>query len=568
MINPIKHTLLSFLIISISLSSVAQGTSKKEVPKNWYQLDKSHDNYYGISLYKAYEFVKSKKSKQVIVAVLDNGIDTLHEDLKSIIWHNPKEIPGNGIDDDHNGYVDDIYGWNFLGGKDGRNVEQDSDEGARVYHKLKAKYGAKAPDPSSAKTPEEKAEIEMYLKAKQKIENGFDPAEIMFIQRILPALKKGDSIISKDLGKTSYTCEDLKNYFPVNVFALNTKSIHLSTCKLNNNENITNKEVIENYEKEIKKAEAADHPPKDYRGEIVKDDESNINDRYYGNNDVMAGAPFHGSHTSGIIAAKRNNGIGMDGVADNVKIMAVRVVPDGDEHDKDIALGIRYAVDNGAQIISMSFGKDFSPQKKWVDDAVRYAESKGVLLVHASGNDHKNIDTADNFPNPVYLDTKNKAGNVITVSASGDPQILQVNSDGEEIKDYVAVFSNYGKKEVDVFAPGVDIYSTIPGNAYTRYSGTSMACPVVAGIAAFLLEYYPDLSARQLKYVIEKSAIPLNEKVRLPGTDKNVSLSDISKSGGLVNAYEAAKLAATIKGERNNKQPVIIKSKIVNKKKG
>ena len=565
MINLFKQTLLSFLIISISLSSFAQGTAKKEVLKSWYLLDKVQNNYYGISLDKAYQFVKDKKSKQVVVAVLDNGIDTLHEDLKNVLWHNPKEIPGNGIDDDHNGYIDDVYGWNFIGGKDGKNVEKDTDEGERVYHRLKAKYGANPPDPSSAKTPEEKAEIEMYIKVKEKIETAVDLADILFIQRILPVLKKGDSIISKELKKVTYTCDDLKNYFPLNVYASNAKSIHLSTCKLNNKDNITNKEVIEIYEKEIRKAEAVDHAPKDLRGEIVKDDESNINDRYYGNNDVKTSAPFHGTHTSGIIAASRNNGKGMNGIADNVKIMMVRMLADADEHDKDVALAIRYAVDNGAQIISMSFGKYFSPQKKWVDDAIKYAESKGVLMVHAAGNDHINNDTATSYPTPVYLDG-GKSATFISVGASSDPKLVQT-SNGEQVKDYVAAFSNYGKKEVDVFAPGVEIYSTVPGNSYDAYDGTSMAAPVVAGIAAFLLEYYPELSAKQLKYIIEKSVVPVKEKVLLPGTDEKVNMSDISKSAGIVNAYEAVKLAATIKGERN-KLPVIIKPKIVNTKKG
>jgi subtilisin family serine protease len=375
-------------------------------------------------------------------------------------------------------------------------------------------------------------------------------------------LKKGDSIISKELNKTEYTCADLQNYFPLNVYALNTKSIHLNTCKLNGSDDITNKDLLEIYEREIKKADAVDHAPKDLRGEIVKDDESNINDRYYGNPDVMTTAPFHGTHTSGIIAASRNNGKGMDGIADNVKIMMVRMLADADEHDKDVALAIRYAVDNGAQIISMSFGKDFSPQKKWVDDAVKYAESKGVLLVHAAGNDHANVDSTPNFPSPEYIGG-GRSASYITVGASSDPQLVQMR-EGTEVKDYLGVFSNYGKKEVDVFAPGVEIYSSVPGNSYKSYDGTSMAAPVVAGIAAFLLEYYPDLSAKQLKYVIENSTVPVKEKVLLPGTDKKVNLSDISRTGGLVNAYEAVKLASTIKGERN-KQPVIIKSKVVNK---
>ena len=224
----------------------------------------------------------------------------------------------------------------------------------------------------------------------------------------------------------------------------------------------------------------------------------------------------------------------MDGIADNVSIMMLRAVPDGDEHDKDIAYAIRYAVDNGAKIISMSFGKDFSPEKRWVDEAFKYADKKGVLLVHAAGNDAKNIDSADNFPNPVYEDGSGRAGNVITVGASGD----------KKNGGLTATFSNYGKSEVDVFSPGVNIYSTIPGgNTYGNSSGTSMACPVVAGIAALVWEYYPAFTAKQIKEIIEQSAVKGSEDVKKPGTDEMVKLSDISKTGSFVNAYAAVKLA-------------------------
>ena len=557
MIRSIKKAII-FAFIAIPFASFAQGTSQKEAPKNWHQLDKAETGYYGISLDKAYQFLKGKKSKTVIVAVIDSGVDTTHEDLKGILWRNPGEIPGNGIDDDHNGYVDDVYGWNFIGGKDGRNVKEDSYEGARVYHRLKAKYGSTVPDPSKAKTPAEKAEIEMYLKAKQKIEGSVDPAELLFLKRILPNVKMGDSIIARDLKKPEFSCADIQNYSSPDVNAMNVKALYLAQCKANETNDITNKQIIDELEGEIRKGDAVENAPKDYRGEIVKDNEADINDKYYGNNDVMAGTPMHGTHCVGIIGASRDNGTGVDGIADNVRIMMVRAVPDGDEHDKDIALAIRYAVDNGAQIISMSFGKDFSPQKSWVDDAVKYAESKGVLLVHAAGNDAKDIDTTDNFPNPVFLDGSGRSNTFVTVGASGDP------SNG----GITANFSNYGKKEVDLFSPGVKIYSTLPNkNNYGALSGTSMACPVVAGVAALVLEYYPDLTAKQLKYVIEKSATPITEKVKLPGSQDDVNLSDISKSGGIVNAYDAVKLAATLKGERT-KEPIIIKSKIKNKTKG
>lgn len=531
-----------FTVAAFSASSIFAQTSKSILPKNWHQQDKEKTEIYGISLDKAYEFVKTNKvpSKQVVVAVIDSGIDTLHEDLKPILWTNSKEIPGNGIDDDKNGYIDDVHGWNFLGGKDGRNVSKDSYEAARVFNKLKEKYYNGIPE-STNLSAAEKQEIEMYENAKQKLIGDINPAELAFMKKLLPDFLTGDSVIAKDLAKKEYNCTDLEKYTTTNPDALKTKGFLIQLCKGNGSDEITNKQIIDEIDGQVRKADAVNKAPQEYRKEIVQDDESDINDRYYGNNDIMASTPFHGTHCAGIIAAVRDNGKGIQGIADNVRIMTLRAVPDGDEHDKDIALAIRYAVDNGAQIISMSFGKDFSPEKEWVDDAVKYAAQKGVLLVHAAGNDSKNIDSTDNFPNRLYKDGLSKASNWITVGASGDPKNGGIT----------ARFSNYGKSEVDVFAPGVQIYSTIPGgNNYGNASGTSMACPVVAGTAAFILEHYPTLTAEQLKYVIEKSATPPGVEVNVPGTDERTELSELSRTGGLLNAYAAIKLAATLKGER------------------
>ena len=550
-----------FLIGALLLSSTTFAQKKTEdTPKNWYQLDQATTGYYGISLDKAYTFVKSKKlkSKQVVVAVIDSGIDTLHEDLKPILWTNSKEIPGNGIDDDHNGYIDDVHGWNFLGGADGRNVKEDSYEAARVYSLYKAKYGDNIPSDSTL-TPAQRTEISMYKKATEKMVGEVNPDEIAFLKQLLPGFLKGDSVIVKELGKQEYNCTDLEKYTTTDADAKRTKMFLMQLCKANNSNELSNKQIMDELQGQLRKADAANNPPKEYRKEIVKDDETNINDRFYGNKDIMTATPFHGTHCSGIIAAVRDNNKGINGIADNVRIMMVRAVPDGDEHDKDIANAIRYAVDNGAQIISMSFGKGLSPEKNWVDDAVKYAESKNVLLVHAAGNDAKNVDSTDNFPNPTYLDNGQNATNWITVGASGDPKNGGIT----------ASFSNYGKKGVDVFAPGVQIYSTIPGGTtYGNASGTSMACPVVAGVAALLLEYYPTLSAKQLKEVIEKSAVIVDTEVNIPGTMKKGKLSELSVSGGLLNAYEAIKMASTLKGERKDIKNTLPEPKMTKLKKG
>lgn len=562
--NKISKIFLALLFAG--LSSFAQTSV---IPNGWHLMDKETDGYNGISADKAYQFLKSKnlKSKTVLVALIDTGIDTLHEDLKSILWNNPNEIPGNGIDDDGNGYIDDVHGWNFLGGKDGRNVKVDSDERGRVYYGLKSKWDNKEVNKATL-SKADLYEYEMFLKAKAEIkgndtqEDEVSEVDVQSLKDLHTSLLADDSILRKAMGRDTFTGKDLELYTTKSFTERRAKAELLGLMKTNNMLDQSDKEFIdglleycEYVEGEQRKAQAKINAPKEYRKEIVGDDENNLNDYKYGNSDIMAGFSMHGTHCAGIIGAVRNNGKGVNGIADNVRIMALRVVPDGDEHDKDIALAIRYAVDNGAQVISMSFGKSYSPKKQWIDDAFAYAESKNVLLVHAAGNDAKDVDVTDNFPNPVYLNG-GRAGNVITVGASADPKS----------GSYTASFSNYGKKEVDVFSPGVKIYSTLPGgNNYGNLSGTSMACPLVAGIAALTLEYFPTLSAKQLKYVIEKSTIKPAEQVTKPGSDDKVDMSELSKTGGVVNAYEAVKLAATLVGENKETLP---KSKMTKNKKG
>jgi cell wall-associated protease len=538
-----KKLLLAVIPALLVQITFAQTSVKEDAFKGWHLKNKEKDGFYGISLEQAYQFLKDKKSTTIIVAVIDSGIDTLHEDLKPVLWKNPKEIPGNGIDDDKNGYVDDVYGWNFLGGKDGRNIKEESLEAARLYHALKTKYSGTVDE--SKLSAIEKEEYRIFLNAKDDIEGGATDAQqqMLFLRNLYKQSSNADSVL-KQTFKPIYTGNELAGYKPANSKEANAKATMLTLFKafemMDAPSTTIMKEFTDYYNGQERKAEAMDAAPKNIRAEIVKDNYYDFNDRYYGNPDVMASTPFHGTHVSGIIAAARNNGIGVDGVANNVRIMSIRAVPDGDEYDKDVALAIRYAVDNGARIINMSFGKGFSPQKKWVDEAVRYAQSKGVLLVHAAGNDGNNIDTTENYPNPVFADTKMRAPNFMTVGASGDPKNGGL----------AANFTNYGKKEVDVFAPGVKIYSTVPGgNTYGFAQGTSMASPVVAGVAALILSYYPHLTPEQIRFCIEKGAQVTDTEVTIPGGETKVPFNSLSRTGGFLNAYESLKIAATFKNE-------------------
>ncbi len=537
------------IILSIAFSTACFGQS--ETPKNWYLLDNKTDAYYGISLNKAYQFLQQKKLKpsSVIVAVLDSGCDTLQEDLKNVLWHNPKEIPNNNIDDDGNGYVDDVYGWNFLGNKNGENIKSCSDERTRIYYKYKELFSNKNIDTITLNGAE-KEHYKLWKRASNEMNiSNNDEMEVALIDMTIKSLKKYDAILKKAMGVEEFTAQNLENFEPQTSEAKQSKYGYLTTIKLleidsdeKNTSLITQLEEYVNGKK--KNLAARETAPKNVRAEIVKDNYDNINDKYYGNTDITGPTPRHGTHVCGIIAAQRNNNLGIDGVADNAKLMVLRVVPDGDEYDKDIALAIFYAVNNGAKVINMSFGKGFSPEKYWIDSAVNYAASKDVLLVHAAGNDSKNVDSLPSFPTPQFLNSTKKADNFITVGASSDTKFSD--------NSYIASFSNYGKSTVNVFAPGVKIYSTVPGvNNYANLQGTSMAAPIVSGLAALLREYFPSLNAVQVKQIIENSVNIPNEQNEISvtvgeGQPARILLKDACSSGGIVNALKAVELAYKI----------------------
>lgn len=535
-----KSLLLAGALLALPMSVWAwesPNDTTDKTPNNWYHLDKGEDQWVGVSTEKAYrELLAGRTSLPVVVAVLDGGVEVEHEDLNDNIWVNEDEIPGNGIDDDNNGYIDDVHGWNFLGGKDGKNVDGAPLELTRLYRQLKGKYDAASPENLSKK---EAAEYALYKDLKEKYDQKKSESEQTFavLTQYLQIYQFAYPYLEHKLGDKPVSAENVRALEIDNDTLRAVKDFMLFALE-NEWDEAFLQEGYDYYKSQLDNSLNLELFPR----QIVGDDPNNLKEKYYGNNDVTGPDADHGTHVAGIIGAARNNGLGMDGIADNVRIMAVRVVPDGDEYDKDVANAIRYAVDNGARVINMSFGKDYSPHKKIVDKAVKYARKKGVLLVHAAGNDNENIDEVDNFPtaNLKSSHSGKRVDNWIEVGASS----------WENNEELAAEFSNYGDRFVDIFAPGVEIYSTTIGNSYERNQGTSMAAPVVSGIAALLYAYYPDLDYKAVKDIILSSAVRFEDlKVKQPGSEALVNFGSLSATGGVVNAYEALKLAESRYGK-------------------
>lgn len=538
-----KSILLTGLALSVSSFLHAQpGTLglPKPLPKNWSHLDPAKDSIAGISLNQAYELLKGRTSQPVVVGIIDSGVDIEHEDLKDVIWKNPKETPDNNADDDKNGYADDISGWNFMGAKDGTTYTTDQEEVTQIYVLWKDKYDKADPKKLKGRQIEEYA---IYQKAKDRFLKGYRANE-------------AKKLAVSDSAKFFAALNTLKPQLagkPFNISSINElkpgADSTASAVKSVLGEVFTEQfrsfdmmfRLLERAYPRLKEALLAETEKSfnlDIQGrKAVGDNPADPNERYYGSPKLLLGdseeLAMHGTHVAGIVGAKRGNNLGADGIADNVRIMTVAVVPsNGDERDKDVANGIRYAVDNGAKVINMSFGKRFSPFKPQVDAAIRYAEERDVLIVHASGNNAENYDSIPAYPRPEYEDGAT-ARNFMTVG----------NSTAQLNERLPASSSNYGIRTVDLFAPGTDIESTIPRNNYAAFTGTSMAAPCVAGVAALIRSYFPNLTAVQVKDILMKSVYKPELTVIRPSSKQRVPFSSLSVSGGIVNAAQAVKMA-------------------------
>jgi subtilisin family serine protease len=508
--------ILSTPIENIDTSPLKVTDLTEAEKKNWGHLDLVKDTVPGMAVDRAYnELIKNKKGTKVIVAVIDSGIDIDHEDLDGVVWTNKKEVPNNGKDDDNNGYIDDIHGWNFLGDAYDEQLE---------FVRILASGDASNPSYNAAKAKYDE-DYQLWMGRKTQYD------------QIAQAINNAHETLKKHFGKDDYTIEEVnaitsedQNLQQATQIAKNVSANGLTLAEANKEIKSIQEQINERLNFNLNK---------DFSGRKTNDNINDISDVGYGNGNVkpVKKDESHGTHVAGIIAAERNNGKGANGVANNVEIMAIRAVPNGDEYDKDVALAIRYAVDNGAKVINGSFGKSFSPHADWVRDAIKYASDNDVVFVHAAGNDSNNVDTVPNFPddNVNYEEVSNT--------------YIRVGSLTEKYgSKMVSGFSNYGKRNVDIFAPGSEVYSTTPENEYDFKGGTSMAAPGVAGIAALIRSQYPKLTAAQVKQVILDSGLPINTKVVVGGDASNVKpFSDLSKSGKIANLYNALIIASKIK---------------------
>ncbi len=521
------------IVIKLSLGALFLGMSSLSFGQNQEDVDKKVLNWYngggaGMQTEKAYKKLKKRKTTTVIVAIIDSGIDIEHKDLQGKIWVNTDEIPGNGIDDDNNGYIDDVHGWNFLGNADGKNANDMRLEMTRIYAQLSAKENL----------TDEEAKLLEEVKGKVEGERKDYEGYLSQMDMLISMMKSVPQMVAKAIGKEDYTMKDLKKWKAEGDMAQKKQlAMAMKSGQLT--------EEMLNEQKEQIQGMMDTHLNKDFNGrEVVGDNPDDFSDVKYGNNDVEGPDALHGTHVGGIVGAIRGNELGGDGVATDVLLMSIRAVPNGDEFDKDIALAIRYAVDNGAQVINMSFGKAYSPHQKEVYEAFKYASDKGVLLVHAAGNDAKDIDTEPNFPTYKYSFQDDKLPLFLTIGSSTK----------DKKKDLPSSFSNYGQYGVDVFAPGSEIYNSIPQSDYKILQGTSMASPMVAGVAAMLKSYFPDFTMLEIKEVMLKSATSYVGKEKThPESKEMVDFANLSVTGSVINVYSAAKMLLAMEKERAEK---------------
>lgn len=538
-----KRILIAACFITSFVTFAQKDATQDKDLMTWYHKDFALSKVYGVNTENAYKFLESKglKPKTVVVGVLDSGVEVDHPGLVKNMWRNVNEIPNNGKDDDGNGYIDDIYGWNFVGGKNG-DIDVDNMEVTRVVKKYQSIFEGENSVQNKANQQKMQEEFEMYMKSKEIFTKKSVEAKQNFetysrIKNMIPsmiALLNGKNLTPEVVASIKpSTQEQMMAVSILGNIVKDPSAVGKSPEEIKVYLDDQMKGALDYFEPQATKQYNLDFDP---RAAIVGDNYDDYSEKYYGNNNYEGPDAQHGTHVAGIIAGLPQGSETQYGVASRVaKIMTVRTVPNGDERDKDIANAIRYAVDNGAKILNMSFGKPVSPGKSVVWDAFKYAESKGVLLVKAAGNENENI--AENVYYPTnYKNVKDEKpfiNNMIVVGAS--------TNDNEQLR---AGFSNYNQKMVNVFAPGDKIYSTVPDGKYEYLQGTSMASPVVAGAASVLLAYMPNLKPEQIIESLVKTSNKSSVNAMISSNENN-RFDLISEAGGVIDVSKAAEYAYT-----------------------
>lgn len=517
--------LIGLVLLFLSTASGFAQEGPAEPSRLWFRDHPAQVTWPGVSVDHALQNLLQGRtpSRPVIVAIIDSGVDVEHDALRNHLWTNPGEIPGNGVDDDGNGYVDDVHGWNFIGGADGQNVVHDSYEVAREFARLRTRYTL--PD-TLALTAAQRDTLRYFEQVRDELSRRRAEGlqALPNITRYLQVAEEAYELVRSRVGERPITIEVLSEQ-------MQTSSDQRLGALMNLYMNDLDLDDLRQYVSTLRTQVNYHFNPAFDPRDIVGDDPNNLDERHYGNADVIGPDAEHGTHVAGLVAAQVAGEAPIGIAAGMVRIMAIRAVPDGDERDKDVANAIRYAVDNGAHIINMSFGKGYSPHRETVEAAVRYAEERGVLLVHAAGNSAQNIDENSNFPTPFYADGT-RAPHWIEVGAA--------TWDGS----LAASFSNYGARTVDLFAPGDYMYSPVPGQQYAFLQGTSMAAPVVSGVAALVWAHYPNLTAAQLREVLMASVTSFRDAtIPFGENEEEIAFGTLSVTGGIVNAYHALREA-------------------------
>lgn len=488
----------------------------------WALGDPDADQVEGTRTTRAYaELALTPPEKPILVAVIDSGIDIKHPDLKDVIWTNPGEAGGKpGVDDDGNGFIDDVHGWNFIGSRDGKQLVAGRMEVTRQLARARKSVAAKTATPEQS---DELARLEaQYLQLRGQYAQEF--LSLSMSAAVLTELMNGMAA----QGLKDNSLAGIAAFVPTRPSGEIYKDFYLRhAARIASPSDIRQRVDQARATLDIQLGLDFDESA------VIGDDPNRLDEKGYGN-PLVADDPhaMHGTHVAGIIGAIRGNGIGTAGQCAWVRILPIRAAPDGDERDKDVANAIRYAVDCGARIINMSFGKGLSPDKAYVDEAVRYAAAHDVLLVHGAGNGAMDCDSGMLFPNPIASATPGSPEERFT-------NWIEVGASAPERDKLAAPFSNYGARNVDIFAPGTDILSTTPGGRTGEASGTSMAAPEVAGVAALVWTQHPELSAVQLRQALLDNARRFPDlRVVQPGTsNKRVPFASLSASGGIVDAW-------------------------------